>query len=530
VSAAAALLERSAALTPDATRRTRRTIAAAGAHIDAGAPDVGSRLLAAAEAGPLDASSRSRVETLRGVSAMAWGDNDEAARLYLSAAKRLYSLDVNLARYLHAAAMGAAIQGNDTQRGVSLDVAAEAARAAPPAPDPERAQDLLLDGMAAFTIEGPDTAAPVLRRALRAFQRARLDPEDVIRWFGFHSVAAVMLWDLESFLAAAESQVQAARDLGALRVLPQALNTLASAKVYAGDLFTAATLMGEAGSLVEATASNFTLYSAAPLAGMRGRRAEAADVIASTAAQAEAQGQGMSKKFAQFARATLSNGIAHYREAVMAAQEADRPPFLWASHLLLHELVEAAARSGQQAVAAEALGRISVSARASGSDWALGIEARSRALLSAGDVAESLYLDAIERLDRSPARPEAARAHLLYGEWLRQENRRLDARRELRTAHEHFSAIGMEAFAERAARELTATGETVRTRTVVTITDLTAQELQIASLAADGRTNQEIGAQLFISARTVEWHLRKVFTKLDVGSRRGLRERMARSG
>jgi DNA-binding CsgD family transcriptional regulator len=523
-------LERSTALTPDAERRAQRAVAAANAYIEAGAAEAGARLLAAAEAGPLDTLSRAQVEVIRGRAATAWGHNDAAARLFLSAAKRFYNLDVGLARDLHVRAMGAAVMASDLTRGVSIDEAAKAARAAPPISGLERPQDLLLDGLAAFTCEGLSAAAPILREALSAFRRARLEPRDTLQWSGFQCAAANMLWDLEGFQALAEAQVQAARDIGALASLPQAISTLATAKTFAGDFSTATVLVGEGALLIEATASNFTLYAAAQLAGVRGRETEAANAIATAVEHAHAQGQGMSAKIAQSARAVLLNGLARHGEALAAAKEADRPPSHWSSHLQLHELVEAAARSGQHAIAADALARISVSARASGSDWALGVEARSRALFSQGDDADPLYLEAIERLDRSPARPEAARAHLLYGEWLRQQDRRADARRELRAAHEQLSAIGMEAFAERAARELAATGETVRARTVVTVTDLTAQETQIARLVADGRTNQEIGAQLFISARTVEWHLRKVFTKLDVRSRRGVRERMTQSG
>jgi DNA-binding CsgD family transcriptional regulator len=528
VLAAATLLERSAALTLDPAIRAQRTIAAAGAQIDAGAPEAGARLLAAAEAGPLDAASRARVEVLRATSAMAWGSNDEAARLFLSAATRLSSLDVRLARDLHAAAMGAAAQVDVTD-GVSLEEVAKAARAAPRAPEPERPQDLLLDGLAAFITEGPETAAPILRAALSAFRRVRFEPGEGIGWYAYLTAAATALWDLDAWIAFADGEVQAARAFGSLRALPQSLNYLAVPKMFAGELATAATLVAEAVSLIEATGSNFTLYAVPRLAALRGRESEAVKAIATAVEHANAQGHGMSKRITHSAAATLFNGLGRYEEALRSAQEADRPRFrYWASNVALHELVEAAARSGQHGVATEALDRISVSAQASGSDWALGIESRSRALLSARGAAEVHYLEAIERLDRSPVRPEAARAHLLYGEWLRREGRRLDARQHLRTAYEQLSAIGMDAFAERARRELAATGETVRKRTFETTLELTPQELQIAHLAGEGMTNPEIGAQLFISARTVEYHLRKVFTKLEVTSRKELRQRLGR--
>ena len=528
VSAAAALLERSAALTPDAAMRVQRTIGAAEAHIEAGAADAGERLLTAVEGGALDASSRARVESLRGYMASAWGPLDEAPRLYLKAAERLHNVDANMARDLHVGAIAAAVTVSDLTRGVGLEEAAKAARAAPPASGPQRPQDLLLDGLAAFTTDGPVAAAPILRATFAVFDRAHLEPSD-LQWLGLQCAAASLLWEPQELEAGAQSYLQLARDIGALRTLPQALNVLAIAKIWVGDLSTAAMLVGEAESLIDAMGSNFPVYAAAQLAGLRGE-VLAAQVIAKVEDYAHAQSTGIGEKVAQSARATLLNGMARHDEAFTAAQAADRPPAHWGSHLALHELVEAAERSGRRDVAADALTRISVSAHASGSDWALGIEARSRALLTDGEPAEGLYLEAIERLVRSPVRTEAARAHLLYGEWLFEHDRRADARRHLRTAHDQLTAIGMEAFADRAARGLAAAGDGVRTRTPATVPELTPQELQIARLVADGRTNQEIGNQLFLSARTIEWHLRKVFTKLDVRSRRGVRERMAQTG
>jgi DNA-binding CsgD family transcriptional regulator len=235
-------------------------------------------------------------------------------------------------------------------------------------------------------------------------------------------------------------------------------------------------------------------------------------------------------KTALSARATYCNGVGRYDEALVAAREASQPPITWGSHFALHELVEAAVRSGQPDAASESLDRLSESAQASGTDWALGIEARSRALLATADAAEALYRVAIEHLDRSPVRPEAARAHLLYGEWLRRANRRVDARHHLRVAHDELTSIGMDAFADRAGRELSATGETVRKRSVATTQQLTSQELQIARLAATGSTNREIGAQLYLSVRTVEWHLRKVFMKLELSNRRELAAGLAAAG
>jgi len=370
----------------------------------------------------------------------------------------------------------------------------------------------------------------VLRRAIAAFADVQLPAEEGFRWLVYSTGAASLLWDWESLNLLATRAVQVTRELGALAMLPWALDTLAIANVFAGDFAAAASLIGEAEAIVDATGSTFTAYSAAQLAGWRGHQMAAEAVIGATVDHGRAHGQGLAVKIALAADATLRNGLAEYDAALTFAREANSPPPHWGSHLTLHELVEAAARSGQAHLAGEALERLSESAQASGSDWGLGIEARCRALLTSGDAAEALYLEAIERLDRSAVRPESARAHLLYGEWLRRENRRVDAREHLRTAYEQLSAIGMEAFAERARNELAATGETVRKRTFDTVDELTPQELQIARLAAEGRSNPQIGSQLFISARTVEWHLRKVFTKLNVTSRNELREALPRVG
>ena len=234
---------------------------------------------------------------------------------------------------------------------------------------------------------------------------------------------------------------------------------------------------------------------------------------------------------AHWAAAVLYNGLGRYQEGVSAARHATSNTFEpWVSMWGLPELVEAAARVGDTELARDALTRLEETTQSSGVDVAHGIEARSRALLTNGDNARLLYREAIERLGRTQVRPELARAHLVYGEWLRRQGRRVDAREQLRTAHDLFAAIGMEAFAERTGRELVATGERVRRRSPETREELTAQETQIARLARDGLSNPEIGAQLFISARTVEWHLRKVFTKLDISSRRQLRVALPEGG
>jgi DNA-binding CsgD family transcriptional regulator/tetratricopeptide (TPR) repeat protein len=531
LAAAAAFLERSAALTLDPERRAQRTIAAAAAHLEAGGPDAASTLLASVQTGPLDDFNRAQVEILRGNAATGWGHMGEGADLCLRAARRLEPIDVQLARDTHNMAYTAAALAGDLAQGTSVEDAARAARAAPAALVPGRPQDLLLDALASQQLDGPMRAAPLQRAALRAFAVAEFAPEEAW-WWGLAQGVAATLWDYDAFYTLGARFLQAARELGALRMLTWNLDTFALAHVWAGDLTGAKSLIGELQSVIEATEMTSTSWAVVTLAAWRGHETEAEHAIGAVIEHAKARGQGGTIKLALSAEATLRNGLGHYEQALQAAEKASSwPPHTlpstcvtWTAyaHMALRELVEAAARTGRPALASEALEQLSETAQASGTDWALGIEAGSRALLCSGDTAETLYQEAIDRLNRSPLRPEAARAHLVYGEWLRRENRRVDARRHLRAAHEALGAMGMDAFAGRASHELAATGETIRKRPVNLVFQLTPQELQIARLAADGLTNPEIGTQLFISAHTVQYHLRKVFTKLGLSSRREL--------
>jgi DNA-binding CsgD family transcriptional regulator len=317
--------------------------------------------------------------------------------------------------------------------------------------------------------------------------------------------------------------VTIAREAGALSELPLALNSCVYPRLFAGELAEAASLVEEARTVSEATGSNLAPYGALGLAALRGREREARTLIDATMSDSAPRGEGIGVTMTHWANALLCNGLGQYEDALAAAQAAATHQHeLTVPRWGLAELVEAAARSGAPDLASDALEQLSEATRATGTDWALGVEARSRALLSEGDAAEQLYREAIERLARTRVRVELTRAQLVYGEWLRREQRRADAREQLRAAHETFARIGAEAFAERARRELLATGETVRKRSVEPLDELTAQEAQIARLAGDGRTNPEIGAQLFISPRTVEFHLRKVFAKLGVSSRKEL--------
>jgi DNA-binding CsgD family transcriptional regulator/tetratricopeptide (TPR) repeat protein len=328
------------------------------------------------------------------------------------------------------------------------------------------------------------------------------------------------LSDDESWYVLSARQVQLARDAGALTVLPNALVVHAGIHISGGDFATAEALNEEARAVSDAVGNRGVPYVRLVLDGYRGEQTET--LIDPGSRDAAACGDGRVLAAGDYATAVLCNGRGHYEDALAAAQRAVEYPDLGFATLTMPELVEAAVRWGEPQIAAAGLERIRELARASGTDWALGIEARSHALLSTGQAAESLYREAIKRLARTHTRLELARVHLLYGEWLRRENRRIDARDQLRTAQQMLTSMGAKAFAMRAGRELLATGETVRKRTIQATDELTPQETHIARLASDGHSNPEIGSQLFISPRTVEYHLRKVFTKLDINSRNQL--------
>jgi DNA-binding CsgD family transcriptional regulator len=523
IAAAAAFLQRATELTPDPNRRGERALAAAQAEHQAGAPDAALGLLATAEAGPLDELQHARVDLLRAQIAVVVTRGRDAPLLLLEAAKRLEPLDLALARETYLDALSAAIFAGRLAGEIGVLEVAQAARAAPASPDPPHPADLLLDGLAALITEGNAAGAPILRRALRAFHDENLAAEEELRWLWLTCRAGMKLWDDESWYALSTRAVQLARDAGTLPVLPHALTLHAGIYIFAGEFATAEALGREAHEVSAAIGVPDVAYIRLILAGWRGQEAETPKLIEADVREAIARGEGRTIGAADYAAAVLYNGLGRYADALAAAQRCSEHPeelvfATWGSF----ELIEAAARSGTPDLAAEALRQLSDATRASGTDWALGVEAYARALLSENEVAEDLYREAIERLTRTRARAWLARAHLVYGEWLRREKRRLDAREQLRTAHEMLAAMGAEAFAERARRELLATGESARKRTVETVGDLTAQEAQVARLARDGLSNPEIGAQLFISPRTVQYHLHKVFGKLDIGSRNQL--------
>ena len=530
LAAAAAFLRRSVALTRDPARRTERALAAAQASLRAGAFDAALGLLAAAEAGPLNELERARVDLLHAEVAYAQNRGSDAPLRLLRAAGRLETLDVRLSRDTYLDAWSAALfAGRLASAGSLLDVS-QAVRAAPEPAHPPRPCDLLLDGFALVFTEGRLAATPVLRRAATAFAGTSVSPEEVLRWGWLATAAAVYVWDHDTCLGIATREVQIARDAGALEVLAVGVNVLGQATALSGDFGRAAQLVAEADAVIEATGARVAPYAALVLAAFRGQEAEGSKLIDATIAEATAGGQGTAVQYAHWAKAVLMNSLGRYEEAFAAAVAAsDDTPELFVATWALSELIEAASRTGNADRASGALDRLLDSANASATDWGLGIAARSRALLSDGEVAEGLYREAIDRLSLTRLRTELARAHLLYGESLRRMGRRVDAREQLRTAHEMLAATGMEAFAERARRELLATGQKVRKRAAETRDELTPQEDQIARLARDGLSNPEIGARLFLSPRTVEWHLGKVFTKLGVTSRMGLHDALPRA-
>ena len=525
LAAAAAFLERAAALTPDPGRRARRTLYAARAKLLAGAPHEALTLLATAAAGPLGDFDRAMLQRLHGQIALDLRRGGDAVPLLVDAARQLEPLDPARARETYLEALRAAsVTG---RLGDGARAAAEAARQAPPPPGVPRAIDLLLEGLAVRFTDGYAVSAPALKRALAAVrdQGGRFGQD--VRWPWSARRVAPELFDDEAWHALGIRNVQIARDAGALAVLPLALNYLATMRIYEGKLEAAAALIDEADAIADATGTAPIVFGRLQLAAFLGDEAQASALIEASEPAAIARGEGVVLTFGEHARAVLHNGLGHYQAALDSAQSAGAQDELMLSVWALPELVEAAIRCGRTGLAADALERLSERTQAAGTELAAGIEARSRALLSDGEPAEHLYLEAIQRLSETRMRPALARAHLLYGEWLRREKRRGNAREQLRTAYEGLTAMGMEAFAERARHELAATGETVHRRAVQARYELTAQEVQIAWLASDGLTNPDIGSQLFLSARTVEWHLRKVFSKLGITSRRELGRALA---
>src|SRR3954447_13474692 len=518
LAAAAAFLERAATLTPDPSRRAQRLLAAAGAKRDSGALEAALGLLEAAEAGPLDELGSARVELLRARIALEQLRGD-AGRWLVMAARRLESLDPELSRETYLEALGAAMVNDVEVEGGARAVAA-AVRAAPPPRAQSRPVDLLLDGFATQLTDGYAAAAPTLARALELLVASDVSNEDARGSLTLASsrasaLVAVDLWDAEAWRLLASQRVQVARDTGALVHLQFALSFLARSYLLAGEVTAASSMIDEARLIAEATGTSAFVTAPMIRPAWRAKEARASELIEATAEEAAARRWGSNA----YARSVLYNGLGRHDAAREAALEGFQFDLISHGPFLVPELAEAASRVGDRALLESALEWLSERTRVISSEWALGVETRVRALLSEDEVAERLYRESIAHLAGPRVRLELARTHLLYGEWLRRERRRVDAREQLRTALEMFTSMGTEAFAGRAERELAATGERARRRSVETREDLTAQEIQVARLANDGLSNPEIGARLYISPHTVAYHLRKVFSKLDITSR-----------
>lgn len=527
VAAAAAFLEFAVELTPDPERRARRTLAAAEAKLDAGAPEAASKLLFLAQDTTTDELLSARIGVLRARSACPSGRGGDTTQLMLATARRLERLDPELCQEAYLEALIAAILAGRLARGPDTAAAAvaAAARQAPAVGERPRLIDLLLDAVVSRVVDGYTAAAPRLRAALDEFLRADAADRVDVRWYDVATRIALDLFDHEAFDLIAARQLELLRGAGLLAQLPTGLGALAAADVFDGRPAAAAAHLSEAEAITAAIAGPNWRRSDPLVAAYQGQEKRCRDIVAATVnGEAVEHGQGFSIAAGLFALAVLSNSLAQYTEALTACESALQYDDPGICGYVLVEMVEAATRSGDVPTATEAVERLVERTDAAATSTALGLAARSRALLTEGEAAEAEYLLAIEHLEKSPAVVFLARAHLVYGEWLRRQGRRVDARAALRTALEMFTAMGADGFAERAAREVEATGERVSKRSGDIVNGLTAQEHFISRLARDGQSNSEIAAQLFISPRTVEWHMSKIFTKLGVTSRRELRK------
>ncbi|RZU01884.1 regulatory LuxR family protein [Kribbella rubisoli] len=519
LSAAAAFLHRAVTLTVDPAQRAERALAAAQTELQSGGFPATGELLELAEREPLTERQRARADLIRAQLAFATSRGSDAPQLMLQAAKRLEPIDVDLARTTYLDAISAATFA--TRLATSAGDLSAVARAAAAAPRPNGARpgDLLLDGTAAAFTDGYAAGMPALRKALAEFG-AGMSMEQELQLLWMATTTAMRLWDVERWQQLSDRHIHLAREVGVVNDLALALAGRAYVELFTGNLGTAAALTAEAESVNEVTGGNVTPYGLLGVAALSGNRFETERLVAATTRDAIQRGEGIGITIAEWAAAVLDNSLGRYQEAASTASRAfehpgDHAVYVWTPA----ELAEAGARSGQTELAELACRRLDEMADAGGTDWIRSVRARSRALLAEGNEAEAGYREAIGRLDGTSLRVDLARAQLVHGEWLRRERRRLEAREQLRAAHTSFESMGMAAFAERARRELKAAGGTARKRVVPAQSELTAQEAQIARMARDGLSNPEIGTRLFISARTVQYHLRKVFTKLGITSR-----------
>ncbi len=520
--ASGAFLQRAAELTLDPVRRTERILAAAHAKYQAGALDVAEGLLAGVQGWPLDDLQRARVDLLHARIAFASSRGSDAPSLFMKAARDFEPIDLRLARDTYLEATTAALFAGRLAAGADLVEVAEAALRLPPVPQPARASELLLNGIALLATEGLTAGVPALKQAVSAFRYGDVSEEETLRcWQAPH--AGALVWDLASVDVLSARQAKIARDVGALTMVPVGLSTRAYVHLVKGEFAEAHALAAEVQAVSEAMNSSAGPYAAIALAALEGREAETAAMVDAGKKDAERRGEGKALTFYQWVVAVLYNSLGRYDDALAAAQRASEASIaeFYVSWSLV-ELAEAAVRSGKPECAAAALKRLAKHTSLCGTEWALGIEARTRALVSRPDAAERFYHEAIERLGRTPLNLELARTRLLYGEWLRRQRRRRDARDQLRAAYDLFDSFGANAFAERARGELRATGEHTGSRTFEASETLTTQEALVARLAGGGASNRQIAEQMFISPATVAYHLRKVFAKLGVSSRREL--------
>jgi DNA-binding CsgD family transcriptional regulator len=518
--AGAAFLDRAARLTPAPDLRVDRALAAAEAKLSAGATQDALELLALAAAGKLDQLQRARMERLRARIAFVQRRAADAPPLLLRAARRLEPLDRELAVATYREALAAALSAG------ARDAVVETAGAllAMPRSEPPPAAELLITGQAVRITDGDAAGLRVLKSALGAFRSEQMAIEDELLAYPFACLVPSLLWDEEGWYALSSRYVRLARATGALAALPVALEFHAAIQIYKGVFSTAESLLAEEDALAQGTGIVAGSDVALLLAAWKEPPSQALERILAAVDDAKTRGEESSASYGEYAAALLYNGIRQPELALAAVERANRHHPHGGYGLAQPELIEAASRTGDREAAEATLEMLGERTQAGATDWGLGVEARSRALLADGERAESLYRTAIERLERTTIRTDFARAELLYGEWLRRQGRRVEAREHLRSAYATFSEIGASIFVDRAADELLATGERARRRTDDTRSDLTPQETHIARLAREGLSNPEIGARLFISPKTVEYHLHKVFTKLAISSRRQLEQ------